>query len=162
MDKLELKIPPPLVMLITAAEMWALARFGASAGIGSFWTGALIVTAVCSGFALATAGLFDFKRADTTIHPTKPEETSALVVSGMYRYSRNPQYSAGIIGFMGAALLVNAWQLLLLCSLLVMLYLLLPFLEEPWLEATYGNAYLRYKQQTPRFLPTPLRRNNGR
>jgi len=85
-----------------------------------------------------------------------------LRTGGMYRYSRNPQYSAGIIGFMGAALLVNAWQLLLLCSLLVMLYLLLPFLEEPWLEATYGNAYLRYKQQTPRFLPTPLRRNNGR
>jgi len=153
MDKLELKIPPPLVMLITAAEMWALARFGASAGIGSFWTGALIVIAVCSGFALATAGLFDFKRADTTIHPTKPEETSALVVSGMYRYSRNPMY-------LGLTLVLLAWAIYL--GSIVAFFLLPLFLayiqrfqirpEERILAEKFGDEYTAYQLRVRRWI----------
>ena len=74
-----------------------------------------------------------------------------LRTGGMYRYSRNPQYTAGIVGFVGTALLVNSWQVALLCALFIALYGLLPFLEEPWLEANYGEAYKQYREQTPRF-----------
>ena len=75
-----------------------------------------------------------------------------LRTSGLYQYSRNPQYTAGIVGFIGTALVVNSVQLIILCLLLSLLYLLLPFLEEPWLEKQYGEAYSHYKLRTPRFL----------
>lgn len=42
-------------------------------------------------------------------------------------------------------------MLIVLCLLLCLLYSLLPFLEEPWLEEQYGEAYRQYRKQTPRF-----------
>jgi protein-S-isoprenylcysteine O-methyltransferase Ste14 len=31
-------------------------------------------------------------------------------------------------------------------------FVLVPFAEEPWLEAKYGSAYRQYKDTTPRFI----------
>jgi protein-S-isoprenylcysteine O-methyltransferase Ste14 len=74
-----------------------------------------------------------------------------LYTNGLYRYSRNPQYVAAILGFIGTALWVNAWQMVVICGLLSLLYVLLPFLEEPWLYEQYGEAYAEYRNRTPRF-----------
>jgi protein-S-isoprenylcysteine O-methyltransferase Ste14 len=41
----------------------------------------------------------------------------------------------GVIGFLG-----------------VVLNVLAPFTEEPWLEQRFGEAYLNYKRQVPRFI----------
>jgi protein-S-isoprenylcysteine O-methyltransferase Ste14 len=75
-----------------------------------------------------------------------------LVTTGLYRYSRNPQYVASIIGFAGLALMGGSPALAMLCGLAVLVYALLPFAEEPWLARIYGDAYDRYRASTPRFL----------
>lgn len=76
----------------------------------------------------------------------------SLVTTGLYRYSRNPQYVASIIGFAGLAIAVGTPEIIMLCALAILVYTLLPYAEEPWLENAYGEAYRAYEARTPRFL----------
>ncbi len=75
-----------------------------------------------------------------------------LKTTGIYRLSRNPIYLATIIGMLGWGASVAspyAWAILVLWALF---YLVAPFIEEPWLERRYGDAYRRYKASVPRFI----------
>ncbi len=88
-----------------------------------------------------------FKEIPWTQHIEK------LVTSGIYSKTRNPIYLAFafiIIGiaFLSARLLTAGWVLI---SLLVFYWLAKK--EEIDLEQVFGTDYLRYKSQTPMFLP---------
>jgi protein-S-isoprenylcysteine O-methyltransferase Ste14 len=75
-----------------------------------------------------------------------------LITNGLYRYSRNPQYVASILGFCGAALANGGINAMILCALAILVYVIMPYTEEPWLQQAYGDVYLDYKRRTPRFL----------
>src|SRR5881296_53995 len=51
------------------------------------------------GVLLAVSAAYLFRRAGTTPNPAKP--TSALVIGGPYRFTRNPQYSVAIPTYIG-------------------------------------------------------------
>ena len=76
----------------------------------------------------------------------------ALVTGGPYRYSRNPQYIGDSLNIVGYMVLTNSWMVALTGFMGVVLNLLAPFAEEPWLEARFGDAYRAYKRRVPRFL----------
>ena len=78
-------------------------------------------------------------------------EATGLKTDGAYRWSRNPIYVVSIVGMIGWCIVVsNVWvgSLLLLWGLF---YVLAPFLEEPWLERQYGEAFRVYQSRVPRF-----------
>jgi protein-S-isoprenylcysteine O-methyltransferase Ste14 len=75
-----------------------------------------------------------------------------LVTHGLYRYSRNPQYVASILGYFGTALANGGFDATLLCGLAILVYVVMPFTEEPWLQRAYGDSYAAYRAKTPRFL----------
>ncbi len=75
-----------------------------------------------------------------------------LITNGLYRYSRNPQYVASILGFCGGALANGSIDAIILCALAMLVYVIMPYTEEPWLQQAYGDVYLDYKSRTPRFL----------
>ncbi len=100
--------------------------------------------------ALAGLGLTIYGYFDLGIDNTYGAD-EGLITSGLYRYSRNPQYAASILGFAGLAIAVSTPEVILLCALAIGVYALLPFAEEPWLEKAYGESYENYKQTTPRF-----------
>jgi protein-S-isoprenylcysteine O-methyltransferase Ste14 len=66
------------------------------------WIGAtfLLLGVVCS-----LLGVASFRRARTTVNPLTPDATTALVVSGIYRVTRNPMY----LGFLFLLLAEIAW-----------------------------------------------------
>ncbi len=74
-----------------------------------------------------------------------------LRTDGLFALSRNPIYVVTILGMLGLGVAVASWRVAILLVLWALFYLLAPFLEEPWLERTYGEAYLEYKRHTPRF-----------
>lgn len=75
-----------------------------------------------------------------------------LKTDGVYRWSRNPIYVVTIPGLLGLGLLVHSVQVYLLAALWAVLYIVAPFVEEPWLEERYGDAYREYRRSVPRFL----------
>lgn len=98
------------------------------------------------GLAITIYGYFDLGLGNTY------GSDEGLVTGGLYRYSRNPQYVASILGFSGLALANGGLQAIVLCGFAILVYVLLPYAEEPWLTNVYGNQYIVYRKKTPRFL----------
>lgn len=78
-------------------------------------------------------------------------EKRGLRTTGLFARSRNPIYVVTWIGLIGWGLVASSLQVTILLAVWALLYLLAPFLEEPWLEEQYGEDYRRYKETTPRF-----------
>jgi protein-S-isoprenylcysteine O-methyltransferase Ste14 len=132
---------------------WAITRWMPAA-----WGPWPLVVAIAAGLIIAGAAVllhavwrFAVEGLGTP-SPTAP--TESLVVSGAYRYVRNPMYVA-------VASLIGG-QALLCPSLGIVLYLVLfavavmsfvRFYEEPTLVAAYGESYQRYQRAVPRWLP---------
>jgi protein-S-isoprenylcysteine O-methyltransferase Ste14 len=75
-----------------------------------------------------------------------------LLTSGPYGYSRNPQYVAEILIYLGAILVTNSGMALTIGVLMMLWFLMAPFSEEPWLEKQFGKEYEDYCRTVPRFI----------
>jgi protein-S-isoprenylcysteine O-methyltransferase Ste14 len=74
-----------------------------------------------------------------------------LVTRGIYRWSRNPQNLMLIVVYGCLAVVADSAPTYLFCAAMVAVYALMVLAEEPWLEATYGAPYRRYRSRVPRF-----------
>jgi len=82
-------------------------------------------------------------------------EKGGLIVSGLYRWSRNPIYATSLVGMIGWGFFVSSHYVSALLGLWALMYLLAPFIEEQWLERTYGTQFLTYKENSSRFFGIP-------
>ena len=89
-----------------------------------------------------------------TLAPWAPPE--ALVVTGLYRYSRNPMYVGVLLILGGWAVGFRSWTLAFY-ALLVMItfHLRVVFFEEPFLARTQGERWSSYKARVPRWIGLP-------
>ena len=78
-----------------------------------------------------------------------------LVTQGPYSFSRNPQYVGFVILYSGLILATDSYYALVTGLAFILLVLLTPFSEEPWLEEQYGEEYLAYRERVPRFIGIP-------
>ena len=101
---LELKVPPVILVFIVALSMWIAARFLPVLHF-QFPFQLLVAWALgLLGVIVCTLGLLEFRRAKTTVNPTKPQSSSSLVKTGIYRHTRNPMY----LGFL---LILAGWAM---------------------------------------------------
>jgi protein-S-isoprenylcysteine O-methyltransferase Ste14 len=142
---LELKVPPAALALIAAVLMWS-----AYAAVPVFDL-TFLRNEVCSavlaliGALTCLAGVVSFRRAKTTVNPMSPESTSALVVSGIYSYTRNPMYLGFLFMLLGwAVFLSNVLSLVLLPGFVLYMnrFQILP--EECVLALRFGDDYAEY------------------
>ena len=92
--------------------------------------------------------------------PRSAAPTERLVVSGAYRFVRNPMYVAVVALVLGQVLLFASWALLAYLVLItVVTDAFVRTYEEPTLRETYGPEYDEYRAAVPRWLPrlTPWR-----
>ena len=102
---------------------------------------------------MALAGNREFKRARTTINPFRPENSTVLVTSGIFRITRNPMYVGLTLVLLGwAAFLSSGWGLLgpVVFALYINCFQIAP--EERVLSAKFGEAYTRYTARVRRWL----------
>ena len=75
-----------------------------------------------------------------------------LVTGGLYRFSRNPQYTASIVGLIGLSLGANSILTIIMSAVMIGVYVLMALVEEEWLKQLYGAPYRDYCRETSRFL----------
>jgi hypothetical protein len=72
--------------------MWVLARyFPLLTVVPDPWNRLGWFVMACAAVT-PVAALIRFRRARTTVNPHKPEEAAALVITGVYAWTRNPMY----------------------------------------------------------------------
>jgi len=87
-----------------------------------------------------------------TLAPWDP--TQKLVVRGVYRFVRNPMISGVLSILLGEAALFASPALLwwfVVAAAVNIVYI--PLSEERGLERRFGDAYLEYKRNVPRWIP---------
>lgn len=153
MTCLELKVPPLLLWIIFAV---AIGVVGVTVPIAPLEFAAqpwLASVFLLLGAAVVFLGVLAVKMAKTTVNPMQPDKASALVVTGIYRFTRNPIYLGMTLLLLGIALWF-ASSLGVLFALLFVGYLnrfqIIP--EERFLQASFGDTYSDYRQRVRRWL----------
>ena len=148
-----LRIPPPLQGLFWGLSIWAVSNlfdalsfsFPIQKPLGFFFIGL--------GLCIDLISINAFRKARTTVNPVKIEKASSLVISGLYRISRNPMY-------LGLALILTGWAILLgnplniaLLGLFILCMNILQIKpEEQLLKQKFGQDYLNYQARVRRWI----------
>ena len=147
-----IKIPPPVVTALFALAMYGLASISSTTFTFAlqYW---LIGILLVLSLAMLLPAVIQFYQHKTTVNPLRPEKANKLVVTGLYRYSRNPMY-------LGMALILLAWCLYLANPL--NLFFLVGFIaymnrfqimpEERALETLFKEDFIAYKQRVRRWI----------
>lgn len=150
-DHADVKIHPPMLMLIHVLAAFLLSwliPFHVGQPKITEMLGAVLVMA---GLALAFTAIRQFRLANTTVDPHG--SVSALVMSGPYRFSRNPIYVGLTCALIGLPLALGTWWGAVLSPVFVLgLNALVIQHEEAYLEKKFGAAYTGYKSRVRRWL----------
>ncbi len=113
---------------------------------------ALGLLLVAGGAAAFLSCVVDFARKGRgTPFPLDPPKT--LVVTGLYRWVRNPMYVAVLNVVLGEAALFRSGELIgYWFSVLFGFHLFVVLYEEPALRRTFGEEYEAYCRNVPRWL----------
>lgn len=153
MEQLERKIPPVAVFIILAVIINYLSRCIHLATLPLPLPGWVFAICFLLAGGIGVAGVYEFRKADTTVNPVKVDRASSVVDSGIFSYTRNPMYLALFLLLFGYAY----WHQNLLglgTSFGFILYMnrfqIQP--EEQALERLFGEEYLDYKQRVRRWI----------
>ena len=121
---------------------------------GFRWVGAVLVLL---GLPVLLESFFRFAWVGRGT-PGPPYPTERLVVSGFYRYVRNPMYIAVVSIVLGQGLLFGSTGILIYAACVAPLFHAFVMLyEEPTLRRRYGAEYEDYCRAVRRWLPRPFR-----
>lgn len=153
MKSLELKIPPALLMVIFVLAISLLDDW--IPGFKQNWAWHELAAKLIFALALVfiVTGVVSFRMADTTVDPTRPQQVSSIVTTGIFRFTRNPMY-------LGFTLILLAYVVKLsnpITAVMVVLFVLYmnqfqikP--EERALTALFGDEYRNYAAAVRRWL----------
>ena len=153
MHAIELKVPPPIVALVLAIAMWFLSRLPASPEALPVVRLLLVAGLAAVGAAFSLSGVLAFRHAKTTVNPLKPESSSSLVTTGVYKITRNPMYVGMLfLLFAWAVFLWSVWSLLGLLGFAAYMGRFQIAPEERVLAGLFGAQYAEYKARVRRWL----------
>lgn len=153
MPNLELRFPPVAVSLVVGALMWLGAWAAPALGFGMPLREGVAIGCCAVGVVVAVLGVVSFRRAGTTVHPLEPGKTSALVVSGIYRVTRNPMYLGLLLLLAGwASYLGNAMAFLIAPLFVLYMNRFQIGPEERALASMFGEKFTTYKARVRRWL----------
>lgn len=148
----DLRVPPPVLVLVTALVMWGGA-WDAAPFPRPAWLLPATIGVLLTGVIIAGAGVAGLRAANTTVSPTHPDASKALVQTGIYRFTRNPIY-------LGLLLILTAWAMRLwqpqsfialpVFAAWIHRFQIIP--EERALRTSFGERFDEYAANTRRWL----------
>ena len=146
-----LKIPPPLLVLILV-----IANYFSSKKIDLIHLpnqDLISILILLIGILILINPIFKFIKSKTTIDPIKFKKVNKLIISGIYKYSRNPMY-------LGLLMIVISTSIFFLNIFSITTPLLFYCWinrfqikrEEIFLTEKFGEEYMSYKIKTRRWI----------
>lgn len=146
--------PPPLIVLgvvLLGLALDKLFPIGVAGAVFPRSTRGVIAAALIAFAAWPMArALWRFRRAGTPPEPWKP--TTALVIRGIFKRTRNPIYQAFGLFALGIAFAdASDWLFLLIPFGALIIHFGVVRREERYLEAKFGDDYRQYAAKVPRY-----------
>ena len=141
------KIPLPIVALICGLSIYfSRPLFSEKIYI---YSNIISVSLFFFGAAFIVLAASSFKKHKTTISPLHPEKTSALVISNVFKYSRNPMYLGMLFILISLAIRYNIIGGIIAISIFIFFitkFQIKP--EEVQMNKIFGEKYAQYKKRT--------------
>lgn len=110
------------------------------------------------GVVVMLTGMIEFH----SIRMISGLEISEVVTTGIYQWSRNPQYLGWFLVLLGISLIGSSGLALSYTIIAIILFhFYITQMEEPYLEQILGEKYLSYKEKTPRYIGIPKRKESS-
>lgn len=107
------------------------------------WVGLILFVLCVNLFALIGQG---------TLAPWDP--TKKLIIYGPYRHVRNPMITGVAMMLIGQAIFWGSWIIGTWAGIFILInHVYFIFSEEPGLEKRFGESYVKYKANVPRWVP---------
>ena len=145
------KIPPPIVTLF-----FGLCIYLSRSYFPEFSNSVLNLLSIISfvvGIFVFAAAVSSFKKQKTTVNPISIENASSLVVSGIFKYSRNPMYLGMSFVLLGLTFKFNVIGGLFLTGifmLFITIFQIKP--EEVAMEKLFDQEWKDYIKNVRRWL----------
>ena len=153
MSILELKISPVLLSMTFALAMWWVSLETPGIPIPAGMRIAALTVFGGAGLVIGTAGVMAFRKVRTTVNPFRPEASSSLVVSGIYKVTRNPMYLGLMLALAGWGLfLANVFSLVIAAGYAPYINRFQIRPEERALKAVFGTEFLDYTKRVRQWL----------
>jgi len=137
-DNPGVKTPPPLIFLGFGLFSIVLHYLKPLTITGPLWLVYLGVIILISSFLGFGYMVNFYKKNETEIEPTK--NTSKIITSGLYRYSRNPVYLISCAGPIGLGFIfMTYWAMFAFMPALIVVYFTAVKKEEQYLEKSLGK-----------------------
>ena len=144
-------IPPPIVTLICGLSIY----FSRSLFPTYNHTSIVIISSLFLSLGTMTliAAMLSFKKHKTTVNPLQPEKASSLVISGVFKYSRNPMYLGLSLILLSVAIQFNfVGGTLIVFTFIAFIAKFQIIPEEIAMEKLFGEEFVRYKKKTRRWI----------
>ena len=144
-------VPPPLIFVAFFLVGMGLQRYVPVPRL-PIGTGRVLSAVLMLSWLLLTTWSFRrFWASGTSVVPVRP--TTALVIEGPYRFTRNPMYLGLLSLYVGVACWFGlVWPLLLAPVLVWVIGVSVIGREERYLTRKFGDEYRRYQAHVRRWL----------
>lgn len=153
MKKLETLVPPPVYTFSFIVLTYVVDTFVRFGHVNSTIIHHIGLMFIVIAFLYGISAVRSFFRSHTTADPTRPERTTSLVTSGVYRYTRNPMYVAMATLLTGYSLALGNILTLMFPIFFVMIitrFQIIP--EERVMVEKFNQEYQTYKNKVRRWL----------
>lgn len=145
------KIPPPIITLICGMGIYFSRPLFPKYNYISI--DIIAASFLLLGIIILITAVLSFKRQSTTISPLQPEKASYLVVSGIFKYSRNPMYLGMLLILISMTIKFNfVGGILIIFGFITFITKFQIIPEEIALERLFGKEFTRYKKKTKRWI----------
>ena len=151
---MHLRIPPPIVALIGILLIFLSKDYILILYLHPYLQNTLSILFLIIGFVIIFSATKEFKKSETTVNPMKPETSTSLVTSGIFKYTRNPMY----VG-LTSILLASCFYFSSLLGIIVYVPLFILYItvfqiipEEETMKGLFNDEYLDYCSKVRRWI----------
>ena len=145
------RIPPPIVTFICGITIYYSKSFFNQ--FLSYSNNRISLFLLILGLFVFISAVRSFRKQKTTINPLAPKQASSLVVTGIFKYSRNPMYLGMLIVLLSISFKFNLVGGIVISSFF---YLFITrfhiFPEEEAMNELFEDEFIEYSKRTRRWI----------